>query len=55
MAVCMGIVLRDYETGITSPLGETGEATLYDLQGRMLPSKPAQGIYIENRQKVMVK
>ena len=50
-----GIVLRDYETGITSPLGETGEATLYDLQGRMLPSKPAQGIYIKNRQKVMVK
>ena len=50
-----GIVLRDYETGITSPLGETGEATLYDLQGRMLPSKPAQGIYIKNRKKVMVK
>ena len=50
-----GIVLRDYETGITSPLRETGEATLCDLQGRMLPSKPAQGIYIENRQKVMVK
>ena len=50
-----GIVLRDYETGITSPLRETGEATLYDLQGRMLPSKPAQGIYIKNRQKVMVK
>ncbi len=50
-----GIVLRDYETGITSPLWETGEATLYDLQGRMLPSKPAQGIYIKNRQKVMVK
>lgn len=50
-----GILLRDYETGITSPLGETGEATLYDLQGRMLPSKPAQGIYIKNRQKVMVK
>ena len=50
-----GILLRDYETGITSPIGETGEATLYDLQGRMLPSKPAQGIYIKNRQKVMVK
>ena len=50
-----GIVLRDYETGITSPLRETGESTLYDLQGRMLPSKPAQGIYIKNRQKVMVK
>ena len=50
-----GIVLRDYETGITSPLRETGEATLYDLQGRMLPSKPTQGIYIKNRQKVMVK
>ena len=50
-----GIVLRDYETGITSPLRETGEATLYDLQGRMLPSKPAQGIYIKSRQKVMVK
>ena len=50
-----GILLRDYETDITSPLGETGEATLYDLQGRMLPSKPAQGIYIKNRQKVMVK
>lgn len=50
-----GILLRDYETGITSPLRETEEATLYDLQGRMLPSKPAQGIYIKNRQKVMVK
>ena len=50
-----GIVLHDYETGITSSLGETGEGTLYDLQGRMLPSKPAQGIYIKNRQKVMVK
>jgi len=50
-----GIVLRDYETGITSSLRETGEATLYDLQGRMLPSKPAQGIYIENGNKILIK
>ncbi|MBQ5936821.1 MAG: leucine-rich repeat domain-containing protein [Bacteroidaceae bacterium] len=50
-----GIVLRDYGTGITSPLVETEEATLYDLQGRKLQGKPSRGIYIENRKKVLVK
>lgn len=50
-----GIVLRDYETGITSLLGETGEGVIFDLQGRKLQGKPARGIYIGKRQKVMVK
>ena len=50
-----GIVLRDYETGITSPLRETAEGALFDLQGRKLQGKPSRGIYIENRKKVLVK
>ena len=51
----MGIVLRDYETGITSPLGETGEgAAIYNLAGQRL-SKPQKGIYIENGKKIAVK
>jgi hypothetical protein len=29
------------------------EGSIYDLQGRKLPEKPARGIYIENRKKVL--
>ena len=47
----MQIILRDYGTGLASPLGEKGEGAIYDLQGRLLPDKPARGIYIENRKK----
>jgi len=50
-----GIVLRDYETGITSSLRETGEGAIFDLQGRKLQSKPSQGIYIKDGKKVLVK
>ena len=51
----MRIVLRDYGTILASPLGETEEGVIYDLQGRMLPDKPARGIYIENRKKKATK
>ena len=38
-------------TGLASPFGETGKGAIYDLQGRLLPDKPAKGIYIESGQK----
>ena len=50
-----GIVLRDYETGITSPLRETEEGAIFDLQGRKLQGKPTRGIYIENGKKILIK
>ena len=40
-------------TDISSP-ATNQESTLYDLQGRKLQGKPAQGIYIENGQKKVV-
>ena len=43
--------LRDYGTGLASPLGEKGEGAIYDLQGRLLPDKPSKGIYIESGKK----
>ena len=51
---------RNYEgsddtTPVISPLGETEEGVIYDLQGRKLLSKPARGIYIEDGKKKMVK
>ena len=50
-----GIVLRDYETGITSSLEETGKgAVIYNLAGQRL-SKPQKGIYIENGKKIAAK
>ena len=45
----------DDPTGITSPLRETAEGAIFDLQGRKLQGKPAQGIYIENGQKILIK
>ena len=50
-----GIVLRDYETGISMPSVSNKKNTLFDLQGRKLQGKPSRGIYIENRKKVLVK
>ena len=48
-----GIVLRDYETGITSPLEETGKgAVIYNLAGQRL-SNPQKGIYIKKGKKVL--
>ena len=48
-----GIVLRDYETGITSSLEETGKgAVIYNLAGQRL-SKPQKGIYIKKGKKVL--
>ena len=42
----MGIVLRDYETGITSPLEETGKgAAIYNLAGQQI-AKSQKGINI---------
>ena len=49
-----GILLRDYETGITSPLRETEEGVIFDLQGRKLQGKPTRGIYIENGNKFQI-
>jgi hypothetical protein len=51
----MGIVLRDYETGITSPLRETAEGAIFDLQGRKLDKITQPGIYIKNGRKVLIK
>ena len=50
-----GIVLRDYETGISMPSVSNKKNTLFDLQGRELQGKPSRGIYIENGKKVLVK
>ena len=48
----MQIVLLDYGTILASPLGETGEGAIFDLQGRKMSSgKLPHGIYIENGQK----
>lgn len=49
----------DYEgtddpTGITSPLRETEEEAIFDLQGRMI-NKPQKGIYIKNGKKILAK
>ena len=44
----------DDPTGITSPLRETAEGAIFDLQGRKLQGKPARGIYIENGKKKVV-
>lgn len=38
---------------ISQPTKE--ESTLYDLQGRQIPSKPSRGIYIEDGKKVLLK
>ena len=48
-----GILLRDYETGITSSLEETGKgAVIYNLAGQRL-SNPQKGIYIKKGKKVL--
>ena len=44
----------DEPNGITSPLVETEEGALFDLQGRKLQGKPTRGIYIENGKKKVV-
>ena len=41
----------DDPTGIVSPLGETEEGAIFDLQGRKLSVKPERGIYIESGKK----
>ena len=45
----------DDPTGITSPLRETEEGAIFDLQGRKLQGKPARGIYIKNGKKILIK
>jgi len=50
-----GIVLRDYETGISMPSVSNKKNTLFDLQGRKLQGKPSRGIYIGNGQKILIK
>ena len=50
-----GIVLRDYETGISMPSVSNKKNTLFDLQGRKLQGKPTRGIYIENGKKILIK
>ena len=45
----------DAPTGITSPLRETEEGAIFDLQGRKLQGKPARGIYIKNGQRILIK
>lgn len=42
--------------GITSPVRETEDGSIYDLSGRHLSNRPTKGIYIEGKKKkVMVK
>ena len=48
-------VLHDYGTGIASPLRETEEGAIFDLQGRKLQGKPTRGIYIGNGKKILIK
>ena len=45
----------DEPNGITSPLVETEEGALFDLQGRKLQGKPTRGIYIKDGQKILIK
>ena len=45
----------DDPTGITSPLVETEEGAIFDLQGRKVQGKPSQGIYIKDGQKILAK
>ena len=47
-------VLHDYGTGIASPLVETEEGAIFDLQGRRV-SNPQKGIYIKEGRKVLIK
>ena len=49
----MEIVLNDKGTGLVSPLGETEEGVIYDLQGRRISGSPARGIYIKDGRKVL--
>ena len=53
----MEIVLRDYGTSIGEIKNEqlTIKNDVFDLQGRKLPGKPAQGLYIENGRKKTAK
>ena len=52
--VSSGSLWFDDQTGIASPLEETGEAGIYDLQGRKVAT-PRKGIYIKDGQKVLIK
>ena len=44
----------DEPNGITSPLRETEEGAIFDLQGRMI-AKSQKGIYIKNGKKILIK
>ena len=50
-----GIVLRDYETGISMPSVSNKKNTLFDLQGRKIDKITQPGIYIGNGQKILIK
>ena len=52
-----GYVLHDHVTSIDETIDDnkTSNEGIYDLQGRKLPAKPTQGIYLENGKKRMVK
>ena len=50
-----GIVLRDYETGISMPSVSNKKNTLFDLQGREIDKITQPGIYIGNGQKILIK
>lgn len=45
----------DTPSAVSSPQPARWNGNIYDLDGRVLPSRPAQGIYIEDGKKVAVK
>ena len=53
--VVMDFVLIGNYTGISDVNAEDTDAPIYDLMGRRLAGKPAQGIYIQNGRKFIVK
>ena len=43
------------QTTAVASINTSGNATVYDLQGRQLQGKPEHGIYIQNGRKVVIK
>jgi hypothetical protein len=51
-AAVKALVIEDDETGITSPLGETGQEAIYNVAGQRL-SKKQKGVNIVNGKKIL--
>ena len=42
-------------TAVTNVSTDDNDGTVYDLQGRKLPTEPDKGVYIKQRRKVVTK